>query len=452
MQRSDLAFRDYNTNGVAGSGAYKPVKSTIRAMVDDVVPFHSIMNWLSDAERDQVIANGTTLDLAASIGTALADMLAAGGGTLFFPRGTYAITTVAFSWTSSTTINLRGAGEKATILKKHGASSSPILNLSSPTSILDIYSTISDMWVQGSSKVCDGVKCTNIASLTTRNLMITACDVGFSGLGCLVSLHHKAAWNSNNTGYKCVKSADSIYSNLVQFYSCVFNANTSLGADIGDASGFCFIGCNFELNGTTDVTTTGAVSIRNTVDDETGYSLGIFENCHLEANLGLTFNVAAAGGLDLILLSTLLLADEDGRALTVGAIRSLTLDNVQIPTASPIGIATLAASTCTIRNSIFGTLTDTSVSRQYTNVTTSAGGLYKNASSGMGTATLVAGAVTVSYSVGTNEQILVTSQSDGGTPGFLRVTAKVGSTSFTVTSSNGADTSTIAWFAMRPLT
>lgn len=64
----------------------------------------------------------------------------------------------------------------------------------------------------------------------------------------------------------------------------------------------------------------------------------------------------------------------------------------------------------------------------------------------IGTATLVGGTVTVSNtSVTANSLIFLTSQADGGTPGFVRVTAKTASTSFVITSSDVADTSTVAW-------
>lgn len=63
-----------------------------------------------------------------------------------------------------------------------------------------------------------------------------------------------------------------------------------------------------------------------------------------------------------------------------------------------------------------------------------------------GTATLVAGTVTVANtSVTANSIIMLTSQVNGGTPGFLRVTAKTAGTSFVITSSSGTDTSTVAW-------
>lgn len=68
-----------------------------------------------------------------------------------------------------------------------------------------------------------------------------------------------------------------------------------------------------------------------------------------------------------------------------------------------------------------------------------------------GTATLTAGSVVVSNtSVTANSRILLTSQVDGGTPGFLRVSARTAGTSFTITSSSGTDTSTVAYQIFEP--
>jgi hypothetical protein len=75
----------------------------------------------------------------------------------------------------------------------------------------------------------------------------------------------------------------------------------------------------------------------------------------------------------------------------------------------------------------------------------------EGANAKMGTAVLVAGAVTVATTAVTaNSRIYLTSQVDGGTPGFQRVSARVAATSFTITSSNAADTSTVAWMIVEP--
>lgn len=73
------------------------------------------------------------------------------------------------------------------------------------------------------------------------------------------------------------------------------------------------------------------------------------------------------------------------------------------------------------------------------------------ANSKQGTGTLAAGTVTVANtSVTANSRIFITSNADGGTPGFLRVASRVVGTSFTVTSSSGTDTSTFAYEIFEP--
>lgn len=75
----------------------------------------------------------------------------------------------------------------------------------------------------------------------------------------------------------------------------------------------------------------------------------------------------------------------------------------------------------------------------------------EGANAKQGTSTLAAGTVVVANtSVTANSRIFVTSQADGGTPGFLRVQTRTPGTSFTITSSSGTDTSTVAWEIFEP--
>jgi hypothetical protein len=70
----------------------------------------------------------------------------------------------------------------------------------------------------------------------------------------------------------------------------------------------------------------------------------------------------------------------------------------------------------------------------------------EGANAKQGTATLVAGSATVANtSVTSTSRIFLTSQQDGGTPGWLRVSTRTAGTSFTITSSSNTDTSTVAW-------
>lgn len=69
----------------------------------------------------------------------------------------------------------------------------------------------------------------------------------------------------------------------------------------------------------------------------------------------------------------------------------------------------------------------------------------------MGVGTLVAGTLVVANtSVTANSRIFLTTNTPGGTPGFLHVSARVVGTSFTILSSDVADTSEVAWLIIEP--
>lgn len=73
-------------------------------------------------------------------------------------------------------------------------------------------------------------------------------------------------------------------------------------------------------------------------------------------------------------------------------------------------------------------------------------GVKTGTNSKLGTAVLVTGTATVANtSITANSRIFLTSQIDGGTVGFLRVSAKTVGINFVITSSSALDTSTVAW-------
>lgn len=76
----------------------------------------------------------------------------------------------------------------------------------------------------------------------------------------------------------------------------------------------------------------------------------------------------------------------------------------------------------------------------------------EGANARMGTATLTAGTVVVSTTAVTaNSRVFLTAQNTGGTPGALRVSARTAGTSFTITSTSGTDTSSVAWMIVEPV-
>lgn len=69
----------------------------------------------------------------------------------------------------------------------------------------------------------------------------------------------------------------------------------------------------------------------------------------------------------------------------------------------------------------------------------------------MGAATLVAGTVTVGNTrVTANSRIFLSNQNGAGVVGAPYVSARVAGTSFTITSTSAADTSSVAWLIVEP--
>ncbi|MFG2848485.1 hypothetical protein ACGF12_35800 [Kitasatospora sp. NPDC048296] len=75
----------------------------------------------------------------------------------------------------------------------------------------------------------------------------------------------------------------------------------------------------------------------------------------------------------------------------------------------------------------------------------------EGANARMGVSVLVAGTVTVANtSITASTRVQLTIQSPGGTVGVQYVSARTAGTSFTITSNNVADTSTVAWLLIEP--
>jgi len=116
-------------------------------------------------------------------------------------------------------------------------------------------------------------------------------------------------------------------------------------------------------------------------------------------------------------------------------------NGVYLPAANSVGIST--GTTESIRIDSTGNLL---IQRVGTGLRIKEGSNAK-----MGVATLVAGTVVVSNtSVTANSRIFLTTQSVGGTAGFLVVSARTAGTSFTILSSSASDTSVVAWMIVEP--
>ena len=137
-------------------------------------------------------------------------------------------------------------------------------------------------------------------------------------------------------------------------------------------------------------------------------------------------------------------------AISHGSTRAMRLSELVINTSNPAitgagtGIITIGSITFENNNTIAAGLTLSNLPKL------AISGLkmpeLPAASAPFGLAILVAGTVTVNTTVVVpNSKIFLTSNTTGAAPGFLHVSGIAAGVSFTITSSNGADTSVVAW-------
>lgn len=370
------------------------------------------------------VGDGVTDDTAAIL-TANTAALALGIGTLEFGPKIYGVSSLEVDWgTAHQTVSWVGSGERLTVIKKIGVTTTPIIDWTADVGTDGIYCRISDMEIRGSAKSSHGIRFTRIARLTMSKVHVNSCDVGLELAGALINQFHDCDFNSNNIGVR-TRVSSGVYANLLQFNGGGIRSNTTFGMDIGSANGLSARGLDIEQNGTSDDLSTGQLVIRDTVDDEIGYSNILFTGGWFENGLGSNIKVEAASGLTLTFSDIQMISSEDGRVMDVGAIGAIVLDRVTA--GSPSDTVTLAASRSSISNSTINTITDTSTYRIYRNVLTGTGPIISQVSGADGALVgaanyLRSGSADTTVPNNTATTIFAV---DGTPPGFYQVMAYI---------------------------
>jgi hypothetical protein len=353
------------TRALIGRKLYPPSPTEIALgvpIVDGAYPHAHILRYGKNA------VPGTT-DMTAALQAAV-DVAFVDGLEVRAPAGDYGVTSVVKQWTSSDAgLRIRGDG-LATRFIKIGATTTPVLDLGvTIAGTVSGYFEIDGVHIVGKAKAHDGIRATRLNRFVLRNSRIDGCDVGLNSAGSLIFSVYDSYLNGNNVGYKARKS-NAIYANLTLFHGGTISGNSTHGVDLGECSGVHFFGTEVALNGTASDTATGGVVIRDTVDDEASHAVMSFNGCWLEANKGVAFK-AEASNVHVALRETHILGSEGGRALDIGAVRHLTLENCSSPSVGDTW--TIAATSCTIMGGYVHTLADTSTQRTHVSLTTSAG-------------------------------------------------------------------------------
>jgi hypothetical protein len=255
-----------------------------------------------------------------------------GGARVFIPAGTYRVTSVSRQFNVARTVHIQGEGRLATVIRKIGVTTDPVFTffgnpthdpLGTPFQGVDL----SDFTVLGNAKVCPGIRLSLMTNWTVSRVSVFTCTVGVDLVGSLIGSFHDCVLVGNDTGLRTRKffvsgyAGDGIFCNSWSFHGGTINTNAAWGVDLGDSDGVYFRGTNLERNGIANNTATGAIIIRNTVDDESVYSVIDLANLWFEFNEGRMIEVEAAAGLTLNIRNCHVYANTGSSTINVGAIR-----------------------------------------------------------------------------------------------------------------------------------
>jgi hypothetical protein len=405
-----------------------------------------------------------TTDSTTAIQNAINDAMANVGATVYFPRGTYKISSALSVNTGPASITLQGAGPQASIIKQTSTTASGITVSSSSGEVDNPQIFGLQILGPGSGSgtgvaVSAAAGASPVESLAMRDVLIKSFGSwGMTTETIITSILDNVTCQSNGGGGFFLSAGSAGDGSSTTLTGCYALLNTGRGYYISGQVYSALIGCAADsnylgyeiLNGTTIVLTgcgcesTIAPGGANTLDG-TSFKINGPNSFSLTACRSLV-NPAAAFWCTGGAYSGVLMACEE---------------------VSPAGTATASFKTDSGTTQTFiqctGTTARSSSGRDiwfgyngdnnYDNTTAGAGLQIKegsNCKQGI-TSAMTGGAITVANtSVTANSRIFLTAQNTGGTPGALRVSARTPGTSFTITSSSGTDTSTVAYQIFEP--
>jgi hypothetical protein len=467
--------------------------------------------------------DGTTNDTAA-IQAAINAAIAAGGGEVYFPAGTYVVSPT-LTVTSGVGVRLVGAGRNATALRK--ASNGVLLSMSGPATDVSgathtRYCSVEDMTLNGNAKTGlllqlyynNNCLFQNVFFTSNNDVCVDTAEFWDSQfINCVwessggaadstspnVWLRNSAA--SSGFGY----SADSV--NMIRFYANrfenFFNGAVRIEKGVNNTNnpnGLYFVDNKLESSSMRGGSHFVALAECKAVYVDGMYCFaGNFYSGYSTAQNIINWAPQASVLENVVIANGAVATVNSGVDLFSGAGSIAVLRNVLgLYTTSPTGTHIFYESSSTsdfnIQNchSTVGSQAGGTIPTKYAGhspfhqssgapadsqfaktplngivaLDTTNNTLYMRSANAwtppnlyvkegtnarMGVATLVGGTATVSTTAVTaSSRVQLTSQADGGTPGWLRVSGRTAGTSFTITSSSASDTSTVAWVIIEP--
>ena len=224
---------------------------------------------LSPAKGD-----GTTDDTAA-IQAIINYVKNNGGGTIFFPIGTYIITSPLLIDTHY--VNLRGTGVSSKIINNGTGNA---ITINPGTTVTPMFCTISDMWIVGNPSSAHGIYVTYAYNVTLRDLYLNGHGGdGVYSLFGMNSVMERVRSDENSHGFSLNQIDAGHRSTTWTLIDCYFGSNNNLGGLLSGGDSNVLIKCLFEGNKGNGLYIT---------NDEVNPNL---HSCYFESNTGYSVNI-----------------------------------------------------------------------------------------------------------------------------------------------------------------
>ena len=288
-------------------------------------------------------------------------------GEVYFPAGTYSITTISLTYTAARTVNIVGAGQKSTIFQKFDNSTTPFFDWSAGT-FGEAYTNFKSFYINGNNYTHRGIQLTLCARFYFEDITFAKCSVGLYNIGALLFEVNNCQFKDNLTGYQSVMTGTVNKANAVAFNGGCFQGCSRWALDLGGAEGITINSVNMEQCGTATPPPGqiyGVIAIRADIDAVTGYGKVTVNECWLEQNGGIGFFMDGPqtfGNGTLSVNNTFIYNTSGGNVATIND-GNFYCDN--ITAASAGDTVTASCNNTSFTNSTIHTLIDVSTTKVY---------------------------------------------------------------------------------------
>jgi hypothetical protein len=216
-----------------------------------------------------------------------------GGGRIFFPKGTYKVTTISNLWENGSPIEFIGESVGNTYIAKYGKDTNPLVDFNASVAPTITYIKFENLCLSGTSDY-EGLVLTDHAYINFTRFATIGLKTGVVLKGCIDGKIEECCFALGETGLRC-EMGTSFGCTCLEFRDTRFHGPSYRGLDLVGDGGFNISHCNFHACGTTDDLNTGGMFTGDGIGALCGYARINIENTWFESNKGFDIRFGSTG-------------------------------------------------------------------------------------------------------------------------------------------------------------